>query len=811
MLRRLLALACLCALAAAAPAHATSLTPKLPLALYGDESVATTDDARAMLFNPAATGLRYPGELLLSYARYDAHHAWNSALWTHHGVGLQMLRQRDTSQTYGAVFAWGSDRLRFGWSPYWLISGQPVRQTVGDHRIGLLSRPAPWMSAGFTVDHLFQPIFRGERRARWYTLGLGLRPLALSRTQAYGWGTRLTLSGDVTIVDDGEWRQARVHVGGQFEALPGITLRAQAEDHGHLKLGITFSGVRSTAGVAHAQDADRTLYQAYTLSVHKGEERTVLPSRDHQRIALVRVGGALADEAVSGVSLLSGGVSSTTSSRPLHKALVHALEDPLTRGVLLDLQGAGGMAQLEELRPRIERLRAAGKPVVANLQYGATRGDLYLASACDRIVASEEASFAALGLRAERRSYKQALAEWGLKLDRSSIGAFKSAFRNFSVDSTPPADTLAIEHALTQQQAMFVKALAVGRHMDESRVLPFLDGRAYSAADLAGGGLIDSVGYREDAVRLAGTLSGLGAKPRLMDLSSTSVARRAWTVPQRIAVVYLSGGIEEGRSGNDLLTGPFMGDQTVAAQMEKAFHAPGVKAVVLRIESPGGSSLASNLIDHTVQRLKRETHLPVIVSMGGVAGSGGYYIACHADRIWADPSTRTGSIGVLFVKPSWEGFYAKHHVRQEDFQRGDGMAGWSVARDWTPAMQASADSAIARSYDQFVAKVADGRHLPVADVREAAQGRVWMGEDALQRKLIDGLGGMDEALADARARGGIPASERIALLEFGRPRPGLIARLLGGYVRESLADQTRVHAFEGAQARMGDEWGDLAP
>ena len=804
MLRRLAALACFAAFAATIPAHATSLSPKLPLGLYGDESVATSDDARAMLFNPAATGLRYPGELLVSFARFDPHHEWNSTLWTRHNMGLQMLRQRDTSQTYGAVFAWGSDKLRFGWSPYWLVSGQPVRETVGDHRIGLLSRPAPWLSSAFTIDHLFQPIFRSERRARWYTLGVGVRPLAFSRANAYGWGTRLTLSGDVTIVDDGEWRQARVHVGGQFEALPGITLRALAEDHGHLKLGISFSGVRSTVGVAHAQDNDRTLYQAYTVSLHKGEERTVLPSRGQQRVAVVRVAGVLADEALPGVSLLGGGASSATPSGPLHRALERALEDPLTRGVLLDLQGSAGMAQLEELRPRIQRLRQAGKPVVADIEYGGSRGDLYLASACDRIVAGEEAPFAALGLRAERRYYKQALAGLGVRIDRTSQGIYKSAYRNFSADSTPPADTTVIQRALTQQQEMYVAALASGRHLDDARVLPFLDGRDYMAKDLVRGGLIDSVGYRDDALRMLGALTRLGAKPRTVDLNATVPARRAWMVPARIAVVYLSGGIEEGRSGNDLLMGPYMGDQTVVAQLERAFHAPGVKAVVLRIESPGGSGLASNLIDHAVQRLKRETHLPVIVSMGAVAGSGGYYIACHADHIWADRYTRTGSIGVLFVKPSLEGFYARHHIHQDEFQRGDGMAGWSQGRDWTPAMQASADSTIKRYYRHFVDKVVEGRRLEPLDALAAAQGRVWMGEDALDRKLVDGRGGLESAIDDARRRGGVPAGEKIRLLEFGRPKPGFLARLLGNYVRETIGDQVQVHDFSGVQARMDD-------
>ena len=244
MSRCLTAPALALALLAAVPvARATSLTPQLPLSLEGDESVATTDDARALLFNPAAVGIRYPEELFEGFARYNAHREWNSTLFTRGSFGIIALRQRDTSQTYGAALAFGSERLRFGWNPYWLVSGQPVRERVLDHQVGMLSRPAPWMSMGFTIDRLFQPTFRQERRARHYTVGLGLRPLALSSTHAWGPGTRLTLSADVTIVDDGDWTQSRVRVAGEFEPLQGVALQATVADHNNFRFGVTFRGV----------------------------------------------------------------------------------------------------------------------------------------------------------------------------------------------------------------------------------------------------------------------------------------------------------------------------------------------------------------------------------------------------------------------------------------------------------------------------------------------------------------------------------------------------------------------------------------
>ncbi len=803
-----LALAAALVLSGLAPAFATSLTPPLPLAIEDDESVATTDDARAMLFDPAGVGVRYPWETTVGFARFDPHHEWNTFLASRGGMGFYALRQRDTSQTYGLAFAFGSEKLRFGWSPYWLASGRPSREVDGDHRIGLLSRPAPWLSLGGTIDHLEQPIFRGQRRARHYTLGAGWRPFAMSREHAWTLGTRFTLSGDVTLVDDGDWRQARVRVAGELEPVPGLLLRGTVADHRNVRLGITLRGVGASVHAGHAAEDGRTLYQTYAVSLHGGEERTVFAGRGDRRVAVVRVGGVLADEAMGGTSLMGG--PATVAAGPIHRQLERALEDPLTRGVLLDLRGAGNMAQLEELRPRIERLRAAGKPVLAYMEYGGGRGDLYLASACDRVMASEEADFMGLGLRSERRYWRQALANLGVKVERSSIGRFKSAYRQFSVDSMPPADSLATQHELDQRQQLFVDAVSAGRHIAPERLATFLDGRAWPPADLVRGGILDSIGYREDALAALGRMTRLGATPRTVNLARARAAQRAWTVPARIAVVWAGGGIGRGRSGSDLLEGPYMGDVTMSAQIERAFRAPGVKAVVLRVESPGGDALASNLIDHAVQRWKGRTHKPLVVSMGSVAGSGGYYIACHGDVIYADRFTRTGSIGVLTVKPSFEGLYAKLKVRQQSFDRGDFMGALSYSRDWRPQDQASADSAIARSYDMFVGKVAEGRRLDPALVRESAQGRVWMGEDARERSLVDSIGGLEDAIAEARRRAGIPAGERIRRLEFGRPRGPWFERLLGNWVRESLAREARLPDWDGVQARDPDWAGPAA-
>jgi len=772
---------------------AAAPTPEFPLGIFGNESAAATDGASGFTLNPAAGGLRYPAELLVALTNLEPAGRLYRGAYSHGGAGLAVSFPQYGPREWTLGFAGGQDRLRTG------LSVSRLREHGGDgratdYKMGLLSRPMPWLSVGAVADHLFQTRFLGELLGREYTVGVGVRPLALARTKADSRGPRLTLTADLLMAEAASRRQARLRFGAEMEVRPGVVLRGAIQDHGGFQLGFGLTGPGGGYHGSAAYDGERDrLAATHALSFHRGEERSVFTGGRLRRVAMVRVGGVLGDDALSGFTLTGGGAS-TRPAGPIHRQLERALEDPLTRGVLLDLRGAANMAQLEELRPRIARLRRAGKPVVAYLENGGGRGDLYLAAACDRVVAGEEAYFAGLGLRAERRYYRGLLDDWGIRIDRSSHGRYKSAFRGYSADSTPQADREAIEHNLDVAQELFVSIVAADRRMDRARLLAILDGRRWSSHELARAGLVDSVGYREDALRTLGRLASLGDKPRTVNLGRRPAVERAWTLPARVAVVYASGSIETGRSGNDLFLGPYMGAETVVGQLERAFRHPEVRAVVLRVESPGGSGLASNLIDHAVQRLKRETKKPLIVSMGGVAASGGYYISAHGDRIFADHHTRTGSIGVLTIKPSLEGWYEKHGVRQDEFERGRYMRGLSMGRDWDREIQASADSAIVDYYRGFVAKVADGRGLGWAQVDSVAQGRVWMGEDALRHRLVDEIGGLEAAVAEARRRSGLAVGEKIRLLEFRRPRPWLLERLAGSALMSVWTRTVRVPA-----------------
>lgn len=791
------AAALLAALLAAAPAaRAEAPTPALPLPIYGNEGAATVEAARSALFNPAALGSRYPEELLLWGTRVpEGEGDWGGIL-ARGGAALHGRRLGAGAQDWGLSAAWGAERQRTGARLSWLVD-TGTRDFVADLALGTRQRPTPWLSMGTAAEHLFEPEFRGRRLRRTYTFGIGLRPLALGRTVAHDWGTRLTLSADAVWAEGSERDQVRARFGAEFEPVPGVVLRAGVDDHRAVRVGIGLLGVTNGLHAHAARRGGERAYEAGAVSMHSGEDRTVLlPPPARRRVGTLRLGGSLADEGVTEVSLF--GTETRVASGPVHRALERALEDPLTRGVLLELRGVAGMAQLEELRPRIARLRAAGKPVVACLEYGGGRGDLYLAAACDRIVASEEALFVGLGLSSEQRSWRPFLERLGVRVDRASIGAYKSADREWSRDSVSAADREALERTLDVIQETYVADVAADRGIPRGNLLTALDGRAWSSAQLAALGVVDSVGGREDALRILGRLAGLGAEPRTARLGGLAPARREWTRPRRIAVVYAGGAIVNGRSGASPLEGATLGSETLAAQVERAFKHPEVEAVVLRVESPGGLVTASNLMHRAVTRWKRKTGKPLVVSMGRVAASGGYYLSVPADHIVADRFTATGSIGVVVARPSVQGFFEKQGVRQEFFDRGDYMGGTSFSRDWDARRQAAADSFVARAYEVFLARVAEGRGLPPGRVREAAQGRVWYGEDALERGLVDAIGGLEDAVAEARRRGGIPEGERIALAEYRRPRPGLVERLVGDALVGAWARITGPLAREGA-------------
>jgi protease-4 len=341
-----------------------------------------------------------------------------------------------------------------------------------------------------------------------------------------------------------------------------------------------------------------------------------------------------------------------------------------------------------------------------------------------------------------------------------------------------------------------VRGIAEGRRIPEDQVRALVDRGPFLGQEAVDAKLVDGVAYRDDVYSRVKQKAGPGAQ--LLYLGKyLQRAGRLHHSGKTIALIYGVGGVQRGRSGFDpVFGGVSMGSDTVTAAFRAAIENPDVKAILFRIDSPGGSYVASDAIWRETVHARRAGK-PVIASMGYVAGSGGYFIAMAADKIVAQPGSVTGSIGVLGGKMLTNGFWQKLGVSFDEVHTGKNATMWNSSSDFTPAEWARFQAWLDRVYDDFTSKVADGRHLPKQRVLEIAKGRVWTGEDAKQLGLVDELGGFPVALALARKAARIPDTEDVRLEVFPKKKTTFEAFMdrLSGETPDS-SERTLVRALE---------------
>jgi protease-4 len=305
-----------------------------------------------------------------------------------------------------------------------------------------------------------------------------------------------------------------------------------------------------------------------------------------------------------------------------------------------------------------------------------------------------------------------------------------------------------------------VDGIAAGRRLAPARVREWVDVGVLDAAEARGAGLVDGVAWPDEVEDRARAAAGGARLARERDESRPRAADR-WGPQPFVAVIGVEGAIAPGPSRREPFTGGRVaGSDTLVDELRSAARNPLARAVVLRVESPGGDGFASDLIWRAVAEVRRRGK-PVVVSMGDVAASGGYLVAAGADAILAEPTTLTGSIGVFALKPDLSGLLAKLDVNVESDQRGRNARIATFTRAWTPEERALVERQVSAFYSQFVGKVAEGRRLPAARVEEIARGRVWTGAQARELGLVDRLGGLDDAIALAKERAGLDADARV--------------------------------------------------
>jgi len=464
----------------------------------------------------------------------------------------------------------------------------------------------------------------------------------------------------------------------------------------------------------------------------------------------------------------------------LLQALSAAAGDPRVEGVLVRLRGApASLSQGLALRRAFAAVRAAGKPVAV---YADSLGseELFLASAATRVFVPEAGSVAPLGLRMESWFLRELLDRLGVRAEVVRVGEFKSAAEGLLRRGMSDAQRAQLEALLDDLFQVLVEGIAEGRGLAPERVRELVDSGPYRARAASEAGLVDGCLFPDEVEAALAELAGRpGGEVALAELPAYLALRArdpGFHAPfadvPRIAYVVASGIVRGGAGPGGVAS------EGYRALLRRLELDPSVRAAVLRIESPGGDSLASDLLWRAVRRLAAAK--PVVASLGEVAASGGYYLASAADAIYAESATLTGSIGVVGGKLDLEGLERRLGVAREGVERGARAGLLSASRPLTPGERAALRADLRAVYELFLERVAEGRRMTREAVHAVARGRIWSGRRALAEGLVDGLGGPLEALAEARRRIGLADDEpaRVELLPHAPAYAGLAAWLL---------------------------------
>jgi protease-4 len=458
--------------------------------------------------------------------------------------------------------------------------------------------------------------------------------------------------------------------------------------------------------------------------------------------------------------------------------------DKRIKAIVLDVNMSGvGWGKAEEIRDAITDFRSSGKPVYAFVEFGLNK-EYYIATACDKIIVPPPGELFINGLAADVMFFRGSLDKLGIYPDIYQIGKYKSAGDMFTQKKMTDAHREYINELLTDLFDRYVNAIAQARHKTPDEVKALIDNAPYGALKAKEAGLVDDVLYKDDVEKQFKKLLGYKdtdqfVAVRGVDYRDVEPESLGLNKGEKIAVIYATGEIGSGSSRNTPSGDQSIGSDTVAKALNDAAADKSLKAIVLRVDSPGGSGLASDIIWHAVEAANQKK--PVVVSMSDVAASGGYYISASAAKIIAQPSTITGSIGVVAGKPVLRGFYDWLGISNEYVLRGKNAGMFRETEKFSDDERAKFEDWIKTTYYQdFVPKVAKGRNKDAQYIDSVGQGRVWTGGQAKERGLVDDFGGLDKAIEVAKQLAKIPADKGVERVILPYPTTFLQDLLNGG-------------------------------
>ena len=696
-------------------------------------SVAISDDALATFFNPAGLGAGQRG-FNLSYLRAsESEFGVDDALFisaANAGFGMEFATGEDGVDFNRYTLSSGSgigSSLYWGTGYSWVNSDDENYDKITSWSLGLMFRRR-YVSAGIIARDLNRPRFHGEKLGRTYDFGVAIRPST----------SRVTLSVDARKVEKVKGMDFNFAV--EVRPFRWAALRASVNDDSSfdIRFGINFRqfGLGMYNRFDENQEYQRSVgYMSLSQALHT--------TRHIRRNAFLDV-----------------------QMGAIEKTLKVAKRDKEIAGAVIKIGGSRyGIGRLQEMRDAILDFRASGKKVIGYMTNCST-GNYLLASVCDRIVLHPSGEVRLIGLRSEISFYKGVLDKLGIRADLEHIGEYKSASDIFTRKEMSDAHREVQNAILDDLYDQLTQSIADKRSWTQDDVKRLIDQGPFTAKQALAHGIVDQLAYRD---QLKGIARDLTRKECQLIKAHQYLGiieyEHDWEVPlPKIAIIEAEGMMMTGESFTDPFTGTkTMGSTTITRAIRNVRKDSSIKAVVLRIDSVGGLVVAADTIWRELIRLKNVK--PLVVSMGDVAGSGGYYIAAPADVIVAGPGTITGSIGVVAGKYSFKGLYDKIGLHKEVLKRGKHADFYTDYGDYPPDEREIIQAQIKEIYEDFIGKVAEGRGMTKEAVDQIAKGRIWTGKQAKEIGLVDELGGLNLALSIARKKAGL-ARRKVQLIRL---------------------------------------------
>ena len=737
----LILLTLLCAQASADPVDGVD---------YQSESVATTDKTSSGFMNPA--GLGYFNSMGFEYIHNFTDSTYkgdDGALLTSHGFffGLEWLRHDDNIFRRKYTLGLGDrifNNFYGGLSYSWFGGSNEIYKGQKDWKLGLMYHPRPFASLGLVVDRLNQPKFGLFKQYRLYQPGIAFRPF----------GDKFTISADGRFYEKRHFNKMQGNIRLAVGPFHSVNLVSEYRTEGQWRLGLVFDIQQSRVG---------------------GQIKLNNPSGYSGGSYFVEVGEIRYSSVVEGMSAritLDNNIVEETRQRPILgksdrsffsiiNCLRRGASDPRISDIVVKIEGLNlSFAAAQELRDALNEYHNHNKNITIFISQGGNL-DYYVASVADKIYMEPTGLLELKGLSATATFYTGTLEKLGIKAEVLHTGPYKTYGDSYTEKGLTPEAKEQIDWLLDDLYGQFVSGISTGRHLLTDRVKDLIDGGPYTAQDAYKAGLIDDLKYYDQIGEEGTWITGV---VDLCGFYGTPDYNPHWSDPKKIALVYADGAIVPGESGRSLMEGRTVGSGTMVKSLEKLRADPEIKAVVLRVNSPGGDIFASDEIFRQLELFRNKK--PLIVSMGGEAASGGYYISSPGDEIMASPGTITGSIGVVLGKVDLSGLYEKIGISHETLKRGAHADIRSTTRPSTPEETDLGNKMMWQYYGDFVSKVSTWRKIDKDSVNNIGQGRVWTGHQALDRGLVDRYGGIWDAINEARQKAGIGIKDKLEIAVF---------------------------------------------